>query len=372
MLHLCLCFTDSSGTYYKHALVSLVSVFEHTQSHICAHIISDGTFTEDKKEIFIAACEKYNQKLQFHSLEDIPETIYRNIPKNFGKGSLFRLFIPEVIQEEKVLYIDCDIICQLDVKDVFNINIDDACIGAVLDSAVEDEELSFGYVEKIGIEPSHYINSGILLLNNKRLRGEFPDLKDAVLSIVSQVTLRFPDQDALNYLFPLRSGSLIPPLSRKRYRERLFEKTKYRACKTHQTESIRKRNGKIFLMPAEYNYPTWPMERGYYPLSHYKNKIIHFTCKKPWTALYPAALLYWKHYFQLFPMEEAFDTLEGLELHKFTPLFHLLMKDEKARRWFSRLHEISSQGLIETVMDRLIPSRRRNKRQTVQSYKKYL
>lgn len=369
MYHLCFCFTDSSGKYYQHALVSLYSVLSHTKSALCIHIISDHTFTEDKRERFIEICTTYKQKLQLHSLEKIPEQICRNIPKNFGKGSLFRLFIPKLINEDKVLYLDCDIICQIDIKDIFNIDIGDACIGAVLDSAMEDEVLSNGYIKKLGIDPTHYINSGVLLLNITKLKHEYPDLKDTILSIVTQNKLRFPDQDALNYLFPLRAGSLVPPLSRAKYRERLLKKQKYGVCRTEKTESIRKRNGKIFLMPPEFNYSTWPMERGYYPLSHYKNKIIHFTCKKPWDTLYPAALLYWKHYFQLFPMEKAFETLETLELDKFMPLFHLLLKDKKVRRWLSRLHEISSQGLMETLMDRLIPSRRKSKRQNVQIYK---
>jgi len=365
MFHLCFSFTDSSGEYYKHALVSLLSVLMHTQSQLCIHILSDSTFTKDKKECFEKLCANYNQEICFYSLEEIPEQVYRNIPPNFGKGSLFRLFIPELINGDKVLYLDCDIVCQIDVNDIFSIDIGDAYLGAVLDNAIEDQELSNGYIKKLGLEPTHYINSGVLVFNNVKLKQKYPDFKDAVLTMVAQQKFRFPDQDALNLLFPVRTGNVSPTTSI----EHVKVNSKHQAPVFGNTNGYPKGNnpmnshkGAVFILPEHFNYTTWPMERGYYPLSHYKNKLVHFTCKKPWTTLYPASLLYWKYYCQLFSITDAFQHIEKLELNKYTPLFHKLLQDDKSRRWFNRIHEVSTQGLFATILDRILPARRKKKK----------
>jgi hypothetical protein len=73
-------------------------------------------------------------------------------------------------------------------------------------------------------------------------------------------------------------------------------------------------------------------------------------------------LLYWKYYCQLFSITDAFQHIEKLELNKYTPLFHKLLQDDKSRRWFNRIHEVSTQGLFATILDRILPARRKKKK----------
>lgn len=62
-LNVCYAFTDSNGEYYRHVLTSLVSIFENTQSHVCAHILHDDTVSLQAREEFTIIAQRYNQEI---------------------------------------------------------------------------------------------------------------------------------------------------------------------------------------------------------------------------------------------------------------------------------------------------------------------
>lgn len=371
MIHICLCFTDEGGQYYKNALTTLISVFEHTKSKVCAHIISDDTFTEEAKEHFIKVGNGYNQTIQFYSIENIPARIRDNIPKNFGAGSLFRLFIPEIISEEKILYLDCDIICQLDIQELFGIDISSVCMGAVVDGA--DDVKIHGDIKNNGMNHEYYINSGVILLNSKKLRTEYPYCKDAILDMVAQKKMMFPDQHAINMFFPVRhwlepkEAPDAPVMTANIFSDGITGKEGIAESSANKTKA----QGAILLLPAKYNFRLSFIENAYQPLYAYAGKIIHFTGDKPWKALYPGALLYWKYYCRYFPASEAFDIIEKQDLHELIPMFHFMVRERSARRLFNRCYQLKSQGVWETVLDRLFPARRKAKRLS-EKVKEYL
>ena len=52
-VHVALCFSDASGSYYKHALVTAASVLANTNSPVTLHLVHDETLGAEAKNGFI-------------------------------------------------------------------------------------------------------------------------------------------------------------------------------------------------------------------------------------------------------------------------------------------------------------------------------
>lgn len=112
----------------------------------------------------------------------------------------FRLFIPAMFpQYDKGIYIDSDVVLTSDVADLYDIEIGDNLVGACRDLSIADIPPLVAYTENaVGVEKHEYINSGVLLMNLKKMREV--DLEGHFLNLLN--TYHFdsvaPDQDYLN------------------------------------------------------------------------------------------------------------------------------------------------------------------------------
>lgn len=112
----------------------------------------------------------------------------------------FRLFIPAMYpQYDKGIYIDSDVILTEDIAKLFDTDIGDNFIGACNDLSIADIPPLVAYTENaVGVKRDEYINSGVLLMNLKRMRER--DLEGHFLGLLN--TYHFdsiaPDQDYLN------------------------------------------------------------------------------------------------------------------------------------------------------------------------------
>lgn len=104
-----------------------------------------------------------------HVLDDF------HISNHISPTTYLRFFIPDYVQATKAVYLDCDLIVQCDIGELFAINLDaeDLIAGA--------EDLVGGPYAKprLGISDT-YINAGVLLLDVKRWRKE--KIKDRLIN----------------------------------------------------------------------------------------------------------------------------------------------------------------------------------------------
>lgn len=112
----------------------------------------------------------------------------------------FRLFIPAMFpQYDKGIYIDSDVVLTDDIANLYDIDIGNNFFGACTDASIADTPPLVAYTENaVGIPKGEYINSGVLLMNLKKLRD--CDLEGHFLNLLN--TYHFdsiaPDQDYLN------------------------------------------------------------------------------------------------------------------------------------------------------------------------------
>lgn len=112
----------------------------------------------------------------------------------------FRLFIPVMFPKyDKCIYIDADTVIPGDISRLYNEDLGDNYLGCIVDKSTIDNEILASYFEEVvGIPRDKYINSGVLLMNSKKLRELKIDEKFLDLYTKYGFDVIAPDQDYIN------------------------------------------------------------------------------------------------------------------------------------------------------------------------------
>jgi len=114
--------------------------------------------------------------------------------------SYYRLAIDKLINEDKCIFLDGDIIVQCDVGELYDFDIDDYYIAGVRDFGFRiNPEFAMSHARKYHF-PSmkEYINAGVLLFNIKKIRSD--NMGELLISEVPNQYL-YDDQDIMNKVF---------------------------------------------------------------------------------------------------------------------------------------------------------------------------
>ncbi|MBQ7593111.1 MAG: hypothetical protein IJU48_02005, partial [Synergistaceae bacterium] len=197
---------DPSGTYSEHAGVVMTSIFENTKSKVIIHLLHDDTLTEDNRKKFIRTAEKYSQQIDFVDVTRYREQIGKDIA-DFYKyrltiGALYRLLTWKVLDIDKVIYLDCDIFVNLDILELWKIDVSNHYMAATIDMYFHNVR-GFSDVKVQcmlqGSNRSKYICSGVLVMNLKKLRERENLFEDAIDWLKWHPHLAgSADQDAFN------------------------------------------------------------------------------------------------------------------------------------------------------------------------------
>lgn len=112
----------------------------------------------------------------------------------------FRLFIPVMFPKyHKCIYIDADTVIPGDISRLYNEDLGNNYLGCIVDKSTIDNEILASYFEEVvGIPRDKYINSGVLLMNSKKLRELKIDEKFLDLYTKYGFDVIAPDQDYIN------------------------------------------------------------------------------------------------------------------------------------------------------------------------------
>lgn len=106
-------------------------------------------------------------------LEQITDREENKLRRDYFTLSIyFRIFIPDIFKEyDKGIYIDSDVVVPGDIAEMYDVELGDNIIGACPDHSIENiEKLRYYLVNSIGVKANEYINSGVLLMNLKKMR----------------------------------------------------------------------------------------------------------------------------------------------------------------------------------------------------------
>ena len=122
--------------------------------------------------------------------------IYQDVGLNHiyvSKAALFKFTLAKIIAEDKVLYLDDDVIVEQSLTDFYNTDISQHY------AAVINDFLAEKYGDNKRLNHKNYFNSGVMLLNLRKLRED--NIPTKLLEYKKKNNSKYMDQDAFNVVF---------------------------------------------------------------------------------------------------------------------------------------------------------------------------
>lgn len=190
-----------------------LKIFLNPPPSVIVHILHDNTLTQDNRDKFSYIAGRYGQIIKFHNVEEICAEKINRIKelfadefsrKSFSMGKFYRLMTPHLFSEEieKIIYLDSDIIVNLDINELWQINIGDKPLGAISEISIGTTPEELLFVQDDIVSMNDYFNSGVLVMNLKQIRdNEMDNLNAGIKFRSSHHKYQLYDQNCLNYSF---------------------------------------------------------------------------------------------------------------------------------------------------------------------------
>lgn len=195
---------DSYAPFLSVALASIIQNASKEYNYRATVLYKD---LNEQNRQRLGALATDNFEVQFVPMENRLDHISDRIGNRlradyFTLTIFFRLFIPAMFPEyDKAIYLDSDIVVPGDISDLYLTELGGNLIAAAADHSVVDVPPFANYIENaVGIDKYHYINSGVLLMNLKRLREVQLERHFMELMNKYHFDCIAPDQDYLNAL----------------------------------------------------------------------------------------------------------------------------------------------------------------------------
>ena len=200
--------SDEFSPYLAVALKSLVNNSSIDKNYDI--IILEKSIRETNKKRILDICDGYkNISIRFINTKSIVSGIHFYVPtSDLSEETYYTILVPWVLSNyEKALVLDCDIIINHDVAELFNKDISEYYIAAV------KEIIYLGFLNnpilnannyvmdytmiKLGMnQPYDYFNAGVLLINLKAFREKFT--MQGLLKAIDENHYSIVEQDLLN------------------------------------------------------------------------------------------------------------------------------------------------------------------------------
>ena len=259
-----LCFNDSYSSYAAVTIKSIAdTLLKDDDAHV--HVISDGISPRNRRTL----SQVFNN-VHFYQVDN--DDVFKGVPTSvWSIYTWYRILIPDLLNDiDKVLYLDCDVLVNKSLDELFLLDMQGVSVAGCLDLCAYNP----GVFERLEYDmDKQYICAGVLMMNLKRWREK--NLAKAILNYAEKnvARLSFPDQDAINYIcqddkivLPSKYGVLPPFFINERF------------IKEHKQEMEI-----LILDPAIIHYA------GYAPWSYPIDKSLHSAL---WWQAYKSLGLY--------------------------------------------------------------------------------
>lgn len=178
--------------------VSIVSLFENSKDmeDIKIYILDSG-ITNSNKEKIECVCKSYRRSLPvWITAKNISEELSMEVAVDRGSLSQYaRLFVSSDLPQDlkRVLYLDCDILINRSIKELWNLDMHGKTIAALMDA------FSKTYRMNINLQPSDIMfNSGVMLIDLDKWKKQ--KVEQRLLTFISNKRgkIQQGDQGALN------------------------------------------------------------------------------------------------------------------------------------------------------------------------------
>lgn len=195
---------STNNNFAKFVGVTIQSIKENASPNDIYHIYvfhdEDMTMLNKLKLESLTTSNMFVKCLNVAPLIDT-SSLYAH--SHFSLQTFYRWWIPEILpQYKKVIYLDCDLVVNADLREFYNIDLEGKIIGGVIDPTekIDGQKIEFfyNYIQNtLKLNPYKYINAGVLLIDSEKFNQA--KIKDRCIDAIrSYKKLECLDQDALN------------------------------------------------------------------------------------------------------------------------------------------------------------------------------
>ena len=195
-------FMCSDDNYAEFIATTIVSICENTQEDIFVHVLSYGISGKKKQGIY-DSLKRYGDRCKIVFYNDSAEKLSGFVETSYISKAMYgRFFLPDMVETNKAIYTDVDVIFHGDIAELFNQELLEHTIGAVPETFNEGNGVNDERKCRLGLSDRHrYFSSGLLLINCSRWRQENILQKLLNAEKLLRNKLDCPDQDIFNYVF---------------------------------------------------------------------------------------------------------------------------------------------------------------------------
>lgn len=187
----------SDDKYAVNTTVAITSLLKNRKNErpYTIYFISNGVKAEKLEKIKSLQMDGF--KIRIFSYEFEGKEFERK-DFNVSTSAIIKFSLADILEGlNKVLYLDGDIAVQEDLGELFDIQIDGK-YAAVVRDIVQERSIP-GIIEKLKCDLTYYFNSGMMLLNLKKIREDH--IRDQLFEYKKNGVNYFMDQDAFNIVF---------------------------------------------------------------------------------------------------------------------------------------------------------------------------
>ncbi|XHR30268.1 MAG: glycosyltransferase family 8 protein [Chthoniobacteraceae bacterium] len=198
--HVVIC-TASNETYVLGAAAALVSAILNAPEAVDIRVyVLDGGMKERSWRKLQTSLERLPRPCEVIRLLPNMQT-FAGLPQDWGSSVMTyaRLALPKMVDEERILYVDADMIVQKPWREIWETDLGEAIVAAAPDivtKTLADEKLD---LEKFQLDPqASYFQAGLLLIDLCRWRDFGVSTKVLAYLCENPGHCRYWDQSALN------------------------------------------------------------------------------------------------------------------------------------------------------------------------------
>lgn len=305
---------SSDDNFAQHLCVAAFSTLANLSPGVKARIvILDGGISSSKKERIISSLNKYSQKIASLNFINMANSDFSEFKESgwISKATYYRINLPKLCPDmDKILYLDCDLVVEKSVDELYDIDFDGSVLLAIKDPSTKMER-DYSSINIPNIQG--YFNAGIIVIDLKKFREE--RISEKIVASLKEI----------NYLTSSHDQSAFNAV--------LYDKWKAVDPKWNRMTNV----------SIESNYKNTTYTKADFDSAKFNPSIIHYTSyfAKPW--LFCSISPVKSHYYHYLNMTSFCDFKPKISLKKifkkafyFFAFFCLRPIVLFARRWLAK------------------------------------
>lgn len=187
----------ADNNYAQHLAVAFASILKNNRGQVPEiYVIGDELNTKNKNWL-LETVKPFGATIDYRQADP---TVFEQarVSGYLTHAAYLRILMAELLPPdiEKAIYIDCDVVVEKPLSELWSIDISKYHIGAVPDMSIEEDEDRGIFLH--GKKGLPYFNSGVLLINLRKWREDNTAIAVIEFAKDNPEKMIYGDQDALN------------------------------------------------------------------------------------------------------------------------------------------------------------------------------